>query len=177
MSVIGLDIGTTGCKAMLFSEEWEILGQASREYGILTPQPGWYEQDAELVWNQALTCLHEALSQNTGSAPTALALSVQGEATIPVDTKGHPLRPAILGMDTRTSPPAPEPSRTSPAVTDTAPPDAEPPPTPTSRSMSPPAPPEEPAPLDTRTEPPAPDCDVPADTDTEPPTDDASAAD
>ncbi len=39
MSLIGLDIGTTGCKAIVFSVSGEILGQAAREYPILTPHP------------------------------------------------------------------------------------------------------------------------------------------
>jgi xylulokinase len=103
MSVIGLDIGTTGCKAIVFGDQWEILGRAGREYGISTPRAGWYEQDAEHVWVLAMEALQEALTTVRGDAPQALALSVQGEATIPVDARGRALRPAILGMDTRTS--------------------------------------------------------------------------
>lgn len=104
MSVIGLDIGTTGCKAIIFSDQWEILGQASREYPIQTPQPTWYEQDAELVWSKTMDGLAEAIAQNQGDSPRAMALSVQGEATIAVNQQGKPIRPAILGMDTRTVP-------------------------------------------------------------------------
>ncbi len=104
MSVIGLDIGTTGCKAIIFGDEWEILGQAKREYSIQTPQPGWAEQDAEQVWKLAIESLTEAVRQNKAEPPKALALSVQGEAVIPVDKHGKPLRNAILGMDTRTTP-------------------------------------------------------------------------
>lgn len=103
MSVIGLDIGTTGCKAIVFGDEWEILGQAGREYDILTPRPGWAEQDAELVLNLALEALGEAISRNKEDTPKAIALSVQGEAVIPVDAGGIALRHAILGMDTRTT--------------------------------------------------------------------------
>ncbi len=102
MSLIGLDIGTTGCKAILFDEEGRILSQAAREYPILTPRPNWAEQDAEHVWNLAWGALKEAVSKNPGQPPRAMALSVQGEAVIPVDHAGHALRHAILGMDTRT---------------------------------------------------------------------------
>ena len=84
MSVIGLDIGTTGCKAIVFSDQWEVLGQASREYAILTPRTRWAEQDAELVWRLAMESLGEAISRNRAESPTALALSVQGEAVMPV---------------------------------------------------------------------------------------------
>ena len=106
MSLIGLDIGTTGCKAIVFSNDGAILGQAAREYGIDAPQPGWAEQDAEQVWALAWSALAEAVtaarSASRADAPVALAISCQGEAVIPVDAEGRALRPAILGMDTRT---------------------------------------------------------------------------
>lgn len=103
MSMIGLDIGTTGCKAIVFSEDWQIVGQGKREYSILTPQTHWAEQDAELVWELAIESLAEATNQSKTDPPRAMALSVQGEAVIPVDKQGKPLRNAILGMDTRTT--------------------------------------------------------------------------
>ena len=103
MSVIGLDIGTTGCKAIIFSDKWEVLASAAREYPILTPRPGWAEQDAELVFKLALESLGEAINRNEAEPPSALALSVQGEAVIPVDRRGAPAGNAILGMDTRTT--------------------------------------------------------------------------
>lgn len=102
MSLIGLDVGTTGCKAIVFDAAGSILSQASREYSILTPQPSWAEQDAERVWTLACDTLREAVSKNPGESPRAMALSVQGEAVIPVDAEGRALRHAILGMDTRT---------------------------------------------------------------------------
>jgi len=102
MSLIGLDIGTTGCKAIVFDEAGTILSQASREYSILTPEPTWAEQDAELVWELAWGALKEAVAKNSGEPPQAMALSVQGEAVIPVDSEGRALRHALLGMDTRT---------------------------------------------------------------------------
>ena len=103
MSLMGLDIGTTGCKALLFASDGSLLGQARREYAIQTPQPAWAEQDAELVWALAWQCLAEAVAAAPDEPPVALALSCQGEAVIPVDRAGRALRPAILGMDTRTT--------------------------------------------------------------------------
>jgi xylulokinase len=102
MSFIGLDIGTTGCKAIVFDERWKILAKASREYPILTPRPGWAEQDPELVWKLAVESLAQATAESK-SKPMAMTLSVQGEAVMPVDRDGNPLRHAILGMDTRTT--------------------------------------------------------------------------
>jgi xylulokinase len=102
MSIIGLDIGTTGCKAITFGRNGNIVGQSAREYAISTPRPDWAEQDAEAVWQLAWAALSEAVAAVTGDPPVALAISCQGEAIIPVDSEGRALRPAILGMDTRT---------------------------------------------------------------------------
>ncbi len=102
MSILGLDIGTTGCKVIAFDVEGRILGQSAREYSILTPQPHWAEQDAEQVWRLAWDALKEVVSASAHDPPKALALSVQGEAIIPVDAEGRALRAAILGMDMRT---------------------------------------------------------------------------
>ena len=102
MSLIGLDIGTTGCKAIVFSAAGQILGRSTREYAIQTPQPGWAVQDGELVWALAWECLRDAVSAANDDQPLALALSVQGEAIVPVDSAGRTLAPFMLGMDTRT---------------------------------------------------------------------------
>ncbi len=102
MSLIGLDIGTTGCKAIVFGVEGRILGEARREYGIDSPQPGWAEQDPEQVWRLAWDVLRQAVAEAGDDPPVALAISCQGESVMPVDEHGVALRPAILGMDTRT---------------------------------------------------------------------------
>lgn len=103
MSLIGLDIGTTGCKAIRFAEDGVALAAAAREYGIGTPEPGWAEQEAEEVWRLARECLREVTAEADDDPPVAMALSCQGEAVTPVDAEGRPLRPTILGMDTRTT--------------------------------------------------------------------------
>jgi xylulokinase len=103
MSLIGLDIGTTGCKAIVFREDGTILSQAAREYGIATPRPDWAEQDAEEVWALARSALKEAVQAAADDPPAAMALSCQGEAVLPVDGDGRAMRPVILGMDTRTT--------------------------------------------------------------------------
>lgn len=103
MKLIGLDIGTTGCKAVLFEPDGMLSGKASREYNIEFPQPNWAEQDAEKVWRLAQEALAELLARAGRPAVAAVGLSVQGEAVMPVDGGGRALRHAILGMDTRTT--------------------------------------------------------------------------
>ena len=100
MFFLGLDVGTTRCKAALFDEDGHLIAGASREYGYTSPQPGWAEQDPEEVWGLVQEAIREAL-QKTDRKPQALSVSAQGEAVIFLDGQGKPLRRAILGMDMR----------------------------------------------------------------------------
>jgi xylulokinase len=102
MHLVGLDIGTTGCKAAIFDEMGSLLAAAGREYSVDIPQPTWAEQDAEAVWRLAQDALGEAITRAGTGQVAAIGLSVQGEAVMPVDRDGRALRPAILGMDSRT---------------------------------------------------------------------------
>lgn len=101
---IGFDLGTTNCKAIVLSENGAVLGAATREYPILSSQPGYAEQDASLVWQLAKEVLREAIMRSGVKEVKAISLSVQGDAVIPVDKKLNPLFPALLGMDYRSLP-------------------------------------------------------------------------
>ena len=104
MALIGLDIGTTGCKAHVFSENLKLQASVSREYAVDIPHPQWAEQDAEKVWLLAKECLRESVAKaGVADSVKAISLSVQGEAVAPVDAAGKALRPMILGMDTRSN--------------------------------------------------------------------------
>lgn len=107
MRLIGLDIGTTGCKAAVFEEDGALVTSARREYRVELLHPNWAEQDAELVWRLAQDALRQVAAavstdRRCGGQIAAIGLSVQGEAVMPVDAEGRALRAAILGMDTRT---------------------------------------------------------------------------
>jgi xylulokinase len=102
MALIGLDIGTTGCKTHIFGDDLKLLASASREYPVDIPHPHWAEQDAEKVWLLAKESLREAILKAGIKSAAAVSFSVQGEAVAPVDASGSALRPMILGMDTRT---------------------------------------------------------------------------
>ncbi len=103
MNLIGLDVGTTGCKAALFDADGCLLSTASREYAVDFPQPGWAEQDIEAVGRLTQEALQAAIAAAGATEIAAIGLSVHGEAVTPVDEQGHPIRPTILGMDSRTS--------------------------------------------------------------------------
>jgi xylulokinase len=102
MALIGLDIGTSGCKASMFTNDGKLQGQSSSEYPVLMPHAGWAEQDIDVVWQLAQETLREVQGKTGQHKVDAIGLSVHGEAVTPIDKDGQPLRPMILGMDTRT---------------------------------------------------------------------------
>jgi len=100
-ALIGVDVGTTGCKAIVFGEDGRILGCGFREYGIDCDEPAKAEQDAEHVWRLTLDSLKQAVAEGGLRQARAIGVSVQGDAIIPVDRDLAPVHPALLGMDYR----------------------------------------------------------------------------
>jgi xylulokinase len=98
MLLMGLDVGTTGAKACVFSPEGGLLGYGFEEYGISSPAPGIARQDAEDVFAAVKRVMKQACAQS-GSDIAAIGLSVQGDAVMPVDSAFKPLAPVQLGMD------------------------------------------------------------------------------
>ena len=102
MSLLGLDIGTTGCKAVAFDPEGGMLAHAYREYPLLHPQPGWSELDAENLWLKVKEIITEVNSRLASDPVDALSVSSQGEAVIPIDKTGRPLYNFSVSFDHRT---------------------------------------------------------------------------
>jgi xylulokinase len=102
MSLLGLDIGITGCKAVAFSVTGEMLGQAYREYPLYQPQPGWMELDPAEVWGSVKTVIREVTAAIPGPpAVRALSIATHGESVIPMGADGRPLGRFITALDTR----------------------------------------------------------------------------
>ncbi len=101
MSLLGIDVGTTGCKAAAFSKAGELLASAYREYDIRRPQSGWAELDPEEVWQAVREVIAEAAARTQGDPVTALAVASLGEAVVPVGRDGEILGPSILNFDER----------------------------------------------------------------------------
>lgn len=100
MYLMGLDVGTTGVKAAVFSEDGKLAGYGFEEYAVSCPRPGYAEQDAELVFQAALRVMEKAAFPVRGEIE-AIGVSVQGDAVMPVDAGFHPVAPVQLGMDYR----------------------------------------------------------------------------
>ncbi|MBN1681393.1 MAG: hypothetical protein JW966_14015 [Anaerolineae bacterium] len=101
MSLLGIDLGTTGCKVVLFSLEGKPLASAYQEYDIQRPQPGWAELDARAVWAGVKHAIRAVTPHATTDPIQALAVSSLGEAVVPVTTDRHILSSSLLNFDVR----------------------------------------------------------------------------
>lgn len=97
MRLVGLDIGTSGCKALVVDETGDVLAQAHAEYPISTPKPGWSEQNPEDWWVAAQACLAQLEPYD------AIGLSGQMHGSVFLDGEGQVIRPALLWNDQRTA--------------------------------------------------------------------------
>ncbi len=98
-ALVGLDVGTTGVKALAVSPDGDVLGRAEQDYPLSTPQPGWSEQDPE-DWCRAAEAALDSLAV---SDLAGIGLSGQMHGLVALDERERVLRPAILWNDQRTA--------------------------------------------------------------------------
>ncbi len=101
MSLMGLDVGTTGVKAMAFTPEGKVLARAYREYPELYPKPGWVEMNPNEIWKCSTEVIREVALKTKKDPIKALSLSVLGEAVTPLGKDGKPLCNSITSVDKR----------------------------------------------------------------------------
>ncbi len=101
MSLLGIDIGTTGCKAIVLSDEGSLLAIAQREYDVIRPRPGWAELDSQAVWKQVQSMIREVSTKTASDPIAALSVSSMGEALTPVSRDRTILGNCLLGFDSR----------------------------------------------------------------------------
>src|SRR5512146_2800728 len=101
---LGLDISTTGAKALLINEKGGVISSATTPLTLSAPHPLWSEQDPRDWWTGMAESIRQVLAQAgvTGSAVTAIGLTGQMHGLVLLDEKGDVLRPAILWNDQRT---------------------------------------------------------------------------
>ncbi len=104
--LLGVDVGTSGSKGVIVDLAGRVLAHHSVEHETVSPQPGWYEHDADQIWWGDTVLVIRALLGQAGIPPAEIAgvgLSALCPDMLPLDEDGRPLRPAILyGIDTRT---------------------------------------------------------------------------
>jgi xylulokinase len=97
-ALVGVDVGTTGVKAVAISPAGEVLARAEEEYPLSLPQPGWAEQDPEDWWRAS-----ERALAALGVEAASVGLTGQMHGLVLLDEHDAVLRPAILWNDQRTS--------------------------------------------------------------------------
>jgi glycerol kinase len=105
MSILAIDEGTTGVRAMVFDEHSKMLGSAYEEIHAAYPRPGWMEQDPLHIWEATQRVVGDALRAAKLQAKdlAAIGLTNQRATTVVWERKtGLPIYPAISWQDTRT---------------------------------------------------------------------------
>ncbi|MHC4997060.1 MAG: xylulokinase, partial [Planctomycetota bacterium] len=107
--LLGIDIGTSGTKALVCDTKGKVLATATVEHGISAPHPGWSEQDPNEWWSTVIASTKAVLKKarkKTGACK-GVGLSGQMHGSVFVDGTGPedvvPLRPALLWNDQRTA--------------------------------------------------------------------------
>lgn len=101
--LLGIDIGTSACKAALFSKSGAARAQATKEYAVHYPRPGWAEQNPEEWWEAVCVAVREVLMLS-GVSPSKIAgIGVDGQSwsAIALDARGQVLAPTPIWTDTR----------------------------------------------------------------------------
>jgi L-xylulokinase len=97
-TLLGLDIGSTRVKAVLFDRWGRVLAAVARRVPVRRPRPGWVERDAGATWRAAAAVVRAAAA---GHAVTAVGVTGCGNGAVFVDAVLRPLRAGVLSSDRR----------------------------------------------------------------------------
>ncbi len=99
---IGIDVGTSGIKAVAVDALGRLVAEADRGYPLLTPHPGWTEQHPEDWWEAAAKALRTLRDRLGERRVAVVGLTGQMHGMVPLDGDGAVVRPALLWNDQRT---------------------------------------------------------------------------
>jgi xylulokinase len=99
--LLGLDVGTGGARAVAVDESGNMVAEASSEYPLHSPRPGWTEQDPEDWWQGAKEALGKVAAEVEDEI-VGLGLTGQMHGSVFLDASGEVIRPALLWNDQRT---------------------------------------------------------------------------
>ena len=102
--VLGVDLGTSGTKTVLFNEEGTAVASSLMEYPLYQPENGWAEQEPEDWWQAARDTI-KAVMQKSGVSPAdvvCLGIGGQMHSLVMTDEEGKALGRSILWCDGRT---------------------------------------------------------------------------
>jgi xylulokinase len=101
MNLLGIDVGTTGCKVALFSLQGVMLASAYCEYDAQSPHPGWAQLDSAAIWEAVKIAIRSVTAAAQGAEIGAVSVSSLAEAAVPVTEDRQILGPSLLNFDTR----------------------------------------------------------------------------
>jgi len=102
--LLGIDLGTSATKTVIFDEDGKVIASASIEYPMYQPKNGWAEQDPEDWW-QAVCGTSKAVFEKSGISPdaiVAIGLSGQMHGLVMLNKAGEVIRRSIIWCDQRT---------------------------------------------------------------------------
>jgi xylulokinase len=103
VSTVGVDLGTSGVRAVAYNDTGQQIAAAADKTSLQRPRPGWVVFDAEAVRRAAESLVRAVAAEaaDRGDQVRAIAFSSQGEAIVPVDRHGRALSAVPVGMDAR----------------------------------------------------------------------------
>ncbi|AVG14349.1 gluconokinase GntK (plasmid) [Paenibacillus larvae subsp. larvae DSM 25430] len=103
--MIGIDIGTTSTKAVLFEEDGKVVARGNGEYPLYTPASTIAEQDPEQIFQAVIQSVRQVMTQSRILPDDILFVSFSSamHSMIAVDTQGKPLTPCVTWADNRSS--------------------------------------------------------------------------
>lgn len=102
--LLGIDVGTSGSKAILLGPDGSVKAAVTHEYPLSHPKPLWAEQDPELWWQATIKSIRGVMEKAGAGAGDIAAVGLTGQmhGLVMLDQEGTVLRPAILWNDQRT---------------------------------------------------------------------------
>src|ERR1700732_692777 len=100
-ALLGLDVGTTGARCVAIDETGRMLAEATAEYPLYSPRPGWSEQNPEDWWEASRTVIGR-VAESVGPAIAGIGLTGQMHGAVFLDGSDLVIRPALLWNDQRT---------------------------------------------------------------------------
>lgn len=104
-TLLGIDVGTGGTRAIIINQTGEVLGSATCEHqAFASPKTGWAEQDPHDWWNACKVAIRRVLEQTGISAEDIACVGLTGQmhGAVLLDAADHVLRPALIWCDQRT---------------------------------------------------------------------------
>jgi xylulokinase len=100
---LGLDVGTSGVKAVLVASNGDVAATATTPLTMSTPRPGWAEQNPDDWWRATTESVRGVLRQHAPESVSAIGISGQMHSSVFLNAEGRVIRPALLWCDGRTT--------------------------------------------------------------------------